>query len=41
MSNLPKEISLRGLLKIGSHTDRIAFSNSSIEVSAGTHPDSI
>ena len=37
---MPKEISLSGLLKIGSHTVRIADSISSTRVSAGTQPDS-
>ena len=38
--NSPNEISFKGLLKIGSQTDRIAFSNASTSVSGGTHPDS-
>ena len=38
---MPKEISLSGLLNIGSHTDRTDASRSSAEVSGGTQPDSM
>ena len=39
-STTPNEMSLSGLLKIGSHTARTAASNSSTRVPAGTQPES-
>ena len=39
-NTVPKEISLSGLLKMGSHTVRIADSISSTREPSGTQPDS-
>ena len=39
-NSVPKEMSLIGLSKIGSHTVRIALSISSTRVFGGTQPDS-
>ncbi|MNP10889.1 hypothetical protein D3C76_1030530 [compost metagenome] len=41
ISTWPKEISFNGFSKIGSHTVRIAASNSLSLVSAGTQPESM
>ena len=39
-SSRPKEISFSGRSKMGSHTARMAISNSSTRVPRGTQPDS-